>query len=266
MRELATRAFEKNWIDAESRAGKQGGAFCMPFVGDESRILMNFTPGYSAMSTLAHELGHAYHNHVHFGRTPLQKIDASTLAETASTFCETIVFEAALERATAEESFGILEQLLQDATQIVVDITSRYLFEQSAFSARRAHDVSVEEFCQFMRDAQEQTYGDGLNADLRHEYMWAAKSHYYGPTFYNFPYMFGQLFALGLYSRYREDPATFTAGYDELLSMTGMADAATLASRFGIDIRTREFWEKSLAVLTSNIDKFVALADAHTAS
>jgi oligoendopeptidase F len=238
----------------------------MPFVGDESRILTNFKPGYSAMSTLAHELGHAYHNHVQHGRTALQRLDASTLAETASTFCETIVFEAALERATPEESFGILEQLLQDATQIVVDISSRYEFEKSVFAARREHDVSVEEFCQFMRDAQEATYGDGLNADLRHDYMWAAKSHYYGPTFYNFPYMFGQLFALGLYSRYQEEPIGFLDGYDDLLSSTGMFDAATLANRFGIDIRGREFWEKSLGVLTANIDKFVELADAHAES
>lgn len=256
---LARRAVEESWIDAEPRPGKRGGAFCMWVRKDESRVLSNFQPAYAGMATLAHELGHAYHNLQRAGCSYTQRRTPMTLAETASTFCETVVREAALATTGPRERLAILEASLQQATQIIVDITSRFLFEQALFSRRMEREVSAEELCGMMTEAQQQTYGDGLDSSQMHPYMWAVKPHYYSSTFYNFPYMFGHLFSLGLYARYRTDPKGFCESYDALLANTGMADAATLARRFGIDIRSPEFWQASLNVVVEDIDRFETL-------
>lgn len=256
---LARRAFDERWIDAEPRAGKRGGAFCMRVRDDESRVLSNFQPAYAGMSTLAHELGHAYHNLLRAPYTFMQRRTPMTLAETASTFCETVVREAALARANRREQLAILEASLQHSIQVIVDITSRFLFEQALFTRRQERELSTEELCALMVEAQQATYGDGLDPAALHPYMWAVKPHYYSATFYNFPYMFGHLFSLGLYARYREAPKTFRDAYDALLAATGMADAASLAARFGIDIRTPAFWRGSLELIRADIDRFEAL-------
>ena len=205
LHDLAERAFDESWIDAEPRDGKRGGAFCMWTGGDTSRILSNYQPAYGGVSTLAHELGHAYHNRCLAARTDLQRRTPKTLAETASTFNQLIVRNAALRAADPAEQLAILEADLQDSTQVVVDITSRVLFETEVFERRGERELSAAEFCDIMVKAQEATYGDGLGGDdARHPYMWAVKPHYYSSAFYNFPYMFGLLFSLGLYARYRD--------------------------------------------------------------
>lgn len=261
MREYAGRAFGERWIDAEPRAGKVDGAFCMPLRRDESRVLSNFKPSYNGMSTLAHELGHGYHNLNLASRTMLQKATPMTLAETASIFCETIVREAALKQADAAGQMEILEASLQGSCQVVVDITSRFIFERNVFERRRQRELSVDELNRLMLESQRETYGDGVDETKLHPYMWAVKSHYYstGRSFYNFPYMFGLLFGLGLYARYQRDPEGFKASYDDLLSSTGLADAATLAARFDIDIRTPDFWRASLDLVRADIVRFEQL-------
>jgi pepF/M3 family oligoendopeptidase len=261
--DLASRAFRERWIDAEPRAGKRDGAFCMWIQGDASRILANYRPVYPGMSTLAHELGHAYHNLNLAGRTMLQRDTPMTMAETSSIFCETIVREAVLADATAEQQLAILEAALQGACQVVVDISSRFLFEQRAFEGREARELSASEFCELMGQAQLETYGEGLDANTLHPYMWAAKPHYYSATrsYYNYPYMFGLLFGLGLYARYKEDPAAFRVLYDELLSLTGMMSPADLAARFGIDLGSQGFWQSSLDLIRADIDRFERLVN-----
>ncbi len=261
LRDFARRAFGERWIDAAPRPGKRDGAFCMGLLPGESRIGMNYKPAFGGVNTLAHELGHAYHNLQLAHRTPLQRASPMTLAETASIFCETIVRQAALREADRNEEMAILEASLESATQVVVDITSRFRFEQRVFAARRERELSVDEFCAFMEEAQRETYGDGLDTSALHPYMWAVKGHYYSPglSFYNFPYMFGLLFGLGLYARYQEEPDTFRNRYDDLLSETGRADAAELASRFGFDIRSPDFWRRSLDILRAEIDRFETL-------
>lgn len=262
LRDLADRAFQESWIDAEPRPGKAGGAFCIWLRQGDSRVLTNFKPAFGAVSTMAHELGHAYHNLNLASRTPLQRFTPMTMAETASTFCETIVVQAALGAIPPQAQVGILEGALQDSCQIVVDIISRFLFEQQVLDARQKRELSIDELCGFMCEAQRQTYGDALDPNVLHPYMWAAKPHYYSSLFYNYPYMFGLLFGLGLYARYETDPQGFKAGYDDLLSSTGMDNAANLAARFGIDIRNPDFWRASLAVIGANIDRFVKLVGA----
>ncbi|MGO8946291.1 MAG: M3 family oligoendopeptidase [Ktedonobacterales bacterium] len=262
MSDFAVRAFNEHWIDAEPHDGKRDGAFCMPVRGDESRVFANFRASFDGVSTLAHELGHGYHNLNLARRTMIQRSTPMTLAETASIFCETIVQQAALERADEAEQLEILEAALQGSCQVVVDITSRFRFEQQVFESRKQRELSVEELCLAMLDAQCEAYGEGLDQKLLHPYMWAMKPHYYstGRSFYNFPYMFGLLFGLGLYSRYQRDPEAFKASYDELLSSTGLADAATLAGRFGIDTRGPAFWQSSFRVIGEQVERFEAMA------
>ena len=259
--DFAARAFRENWIDAEPRAGKVDRAYCMPLRRDESRVFVNFKPSFTGISTLAHELGHGYHNLNLASRTALQKETPITLAETASIFCETIITHAALARASREEQMAILESSLQRSCQTVVDISSRFLFESRIFERRKQRELSVDEFNELMLEAQKETYGDGLDENLLHPYMWAMKPHYYFShlSFYNYPYLFGLLFGLGLYARYQQDAESFKTSYDDLLSSTGMADATTLAARFGIDVRSVTFWRSSLDIVRKDVDLFEEL-------
>lgn len=260
---LARRAFEESWIDVEPRAGKRGGAFCMPMGDGDSRVLLNFSGSADAMMTLAHELGHAYHNATMVGRTPMQRGTPTSLAETASIFCETIMVGHGIATARDDaERLAILEVDLQGATQVIVDIHSRFLFESAVFERRARSTLSIEELCDLMAEAQEATYGDGLHPDRRHRWMWAAKPHYYGSVFYNWPYAFGLLFGLGLYARYEQDPDRFRHGYDDLLSATGLGQAADLAARFDIDIRDEAFWTASIDVIRARIDEFCTVASS----
>lgn len=260
MGDFARRTFRENWIDAPPKPGKRDGAYCMGVRRDESRILMNYKQAFGSVSTLAHELGHAYHNLCLADRKALQRGTPMTLAETASIFCETIVRKAGLAIGSDDEKAAILEASLQGACQVVVDIMSRFLFEQTVFEARASRELSGAELCEAMLSAQAETYGDGLDPNFRHPYMWAVKPHYYaGRSFYNFPYMFGLLFATGLYGQYLQDRESFRPRYDELLSNTGLASAAELGERFGIDIRSEAFWASSLGVIRQDIDRFVAL-------
>ncbi len=255
--DFAAKSFREGWIDAAPRLGKIGGAYCTCIRPGESRVLMNFDGSFYDVSTLAHELGHAYHNLTLAGRTPLQLGVPSTLAETASIFCETLIFEAAVAQANASERFTLLNSALERNLMVVVDIHSRFLFEQAVFEKRASRDLTASEFCDLMTQAQRATYGEHL--EPLHPYMWAVKGHYYGPTFYNYPYTFGLLFGLGLYACYQRDPERFRAQYDDLLGAAGMADAATLARRFGLDTHDIAFWNASLGIIRGQIDEFEAL-------
>ena len=259
--DFAARAFREHWIDAEPRPGKRDGAYCTSIRADESRVFANFKPVFGGVSTLAHELGHGYHNLNLAQRTPLQRSLPMTLAETASIFCETIITHAALKDATPQEQVAILEESIQGSCQVVVDITSRFLFEQRVFQQREKRELSIDELKAIMLETQRETYGDGLDNAQLHPYMWAVKGHYYstGRSYYNYPYMFGLLFGLGLYARYQQDPEVFKQGYDNLLSSTGLADAATLAARFGIDLRTEAFWHASFDIIRQDIAQFEQL-------
>jgi oligoendopeptidase F len=262
MGDFARRAFRENWIDAEPRNGKRDGAFCMPLRRDESRVLTNYQPGFKSVLTLAHELGHGYHNVNLSRQTVMNRDTPMTLAETSSIFCETIVRSAMLQQAGPHEQVRILEGALMNACQVVVDVSSRFIFESRVFEQRARRELSVDELCGLMVEAQKETFGDGLDMEEMHPYMWAAKVHYYNAhnSFYNFPYTFGLLFGLGLYAIYQKDPEGFKTGYDELLSSTGLAGPAELAKRMGIDIRSTAFWTASLDTIREDIRRFEALA------
>lgn len=262
---FARRAFDECWIDAEQRDGKRGGAFCMEIQGrKESRILCNFDGSLDLVITLAHELGHAFHNECAYkaNKTYLQQTTPMTLAETASTMCETIVTEAVLASTTdPQEELSVLEAQIQGAAQVTVDIYSRFLFEQEVFERRAQAELSADDFNDIMERAQKETYGDGLDEKYLQKFMWTWKPHYYSPdqSFYNYPYAFGLLFATGLYAIYKQRGESFVEDYKNLLASTGEETAARLAKRFGIDITKRKFWDDSLAIIGTRIDRFAEL-------
>lgn len=260
---FADNAFEKRWIDAEAREGKQGGAFCSNLhVIKESRILANFTGSFSNVTTLAHELGHGYHGACLAKETPINSIYPMPIAETASIFCETIVMNAALKEADKKEAFGLLETLISDAGQVIVDIYSRFLFESYVFETRKDHSLSVKELKELMIKAQLSAYGDGLDPEYLHPYMWINKVHYYYSTrnFYNFPYAFGLLFSKGLYAEYLKRGKSFVKEYDSLLAATGKNSVADVAAIMGIDIHSKDFWRSSLKLIENDIEKFMELS------
>jgi oligoendopeptidase F len=257
---LVDRALDERWIDAGPRPGKTGGAFCMPFVGDRSLVLLNWSGSLESAQTTAHELGHAYHNTTLAGRTALQRRLPMALAETASIFCETLVVEAGLARLEGPERLALLDVDLQGANQVVVDIQSRLLFETEVFARRQRRTLSAGELDEMMLDAQSEAYGDGLDQSTAHPHMWLLKPHYYGSHFYNWPYTYGLLFGLGLYSRFHDDPDRFRQGYDDLLSRAGMDTAEQLGESFGLDVTDEAFWTASLDVLRARIDDYTRLA------
>ncbi len=261
--DFAYRAFNEGWIDAEPRSGKVGGAYCTYLPrARESRILCNFDGTFSSVTTLAHELGHAYHNHVLRDAPALHRQFPMTLAETASTFAETIIFSAAMKKTgSPEEKKALLEDYLQDNTQIIVDILSRFLFERAMLWYRRERELSEKELCQLMLQAQKAAYGPALNERELHPYMWAVKGHYYSPdlAFYNYPYAFGQLFALGLYARFEEEGASFADTYKEILLRTGLQSAEDLSREIELEIEDPEFWRSGIAVIQGKVDIYTAL-------
>lgn len=258
MGDFAKNAFDKNWIDARVHPGKVGGAYCQDFyVQKESRVLSNFTGAFSDIITLAHELGHAFHFFCIKDKDYRNANYPMTLAETASTFAETIVKQDILKTASKEDRIKILELDLQDTCQVLVDILCRFYFERSVFEERQNGELTSEDFCRLMADAQERSYGDGLS-DKRHEYMWAVKSHYYSVDldFYNFPYAFGQLFAAGLYSRYKKEGKAFVDIYCKLLSDTGSMSCEDLCFKAGFDITKKDFWKSGIDFYINEIEQF----------
>ena len=260
---LVDRSISEQWLDAEPREGKVGGAFCMSFVDDRSLVLLNWSGSVDSAQVTAHELGHAYHNTQLAHRTALQKRLPMALAETASIFCETLVVEEGLSRLQGDDRLALLDVDLIGANQVVVDIHSRFLFETEVFARRQKRTLGVSELNEIMLSAQRDAYGDGLDQTTAHPHMWVLKPHYYGSHFYNWPYTYGLLFGLGLYAQYQLDPEKFRDGYDDVLSRAGMDTAEQLGQAFGIDVTSESFWTASLDVLRARMRNYEQLAQPH---
>jgi oligoendopeptidase F len=242
-----------------------GGAYCVDFpLAGESRILCNFEGSFDSVITVAHELGHAWHHELIKDLPRSRAAYPMTLAETASIFAETVVFEGALSRADDTERFGLIEGNLKDSCQVVVDILSRFYFEREVFNRRESGELAPAELCALMVDAQAKTYGDGLDSRFLHPYMWAVKSHYYSPdlAFYNYPYAFGLLFSLALYSRYQREGPSFAEAYRKLLALTGQASAESVAKAALFDPESEAFWQGGLEIISRRVEEFERLRTA----
>lgn len=260
---FARKAFDHNWIDVMPKEGKRSGAFCASIrTIKESRVLLNYGNSFSDVITMAHELGHGFHGECLKDESAFNTGYPMPLAETASTFCETIVKKAAIKEADKEAALSILETEISDATQVIVDIYSRYLFETTLFNHRSESPLTVGEIKNAMLEAQKEAYGDGLDPNFLHPYMWTWKPHYYYAErhFYNFPYAFGLLFAKGLYAEYLEKPESFPAEYEKLLALTGKMKIADVTKAANIDVHDINFWKASLKTIEDDIEEFIKLS------
>lgn len=260
--DFSKKAFDLNWLDPFPKKGKRGGAFCsnQPQL-KQSRILSNFTGSLSDVSTLAHELGHGYHGEIISDNSPLNWSYPMPLAETASIFCETIVTKHLLSELTdPKEKLSVLEVALQGDAQIIIDILSRFIFEESIFKLSNG-PISKDKMKEIMIVAQKEAYGKGLDENYLHPYMWLNKGHYYsaGLNFYNFPYAFGLLFGKGLYAQYLKNPTEFIKNYDNLLALTTKASVEDVAASMNIDVTKKDFWIDSLNIIKEDIDEVIRL-------
>lgn len=260
--DFSKKAFNLNWIDPFPKKGKRGGAFCsnQPQL-KQSRILSNFTGSLSDVSTLAHELGHGYHGEIIGNNSPLNWSYPMPLAETASIFCETIVTKHLLSNLEDEkDKLSVLEVSLQGDAQVIIDILSRYIFEESIFNLSHG-PISKDKMKELMLVAQKESYGKGLDENYLHPYMWLNKGHYYsaGLNFYNFPYAFGLLFGKGLYAQYLKDKEAFIKNYDNLLALTTKETVENVALSMNIDVTKKEFWMDSLNIIKEDIEEVIRL-------
>ena len=266
LHDMVKEAFDNSWIDFFPREGKVGGAFdCAVHSAGQSRVLTNFDGSFSDVVTLAHELGHSFHDRQVYKNAPLNREYSMPVAETASTFNEVLVMNTAIAECEDKETkIALIESQLMDATQIIVDIYSRYLFEASVFAFRPTEFLSPERMCELMLDAQRKAYGDGLDEGCMHRYMWLCKGHYYsgGLSFYNYPYAFGGLFARGIYAKYLEEGKPFVETYKKMLRATGTSTVEEAALVCGVDLTDVNFWRAGLASIAEQIDEFCELVNA----
>jgi oligoendopeptidase F len=262
---FADEAFENRWIDWSTRRGKRPGGFCSssPLLA-ESRIFMTFDGALGDVSTLAHELGHAWHSRVMQDMRPWARVYPMTLAETASTFAEQIVIDAVLGDPSAPESerAAMLDGRLQDATAFLLNIPMRFTFERGVYEERAHGELGAEQLCEHMRTAQLDWYADALDPDELDPWFWASKLHFYitGLSFYNFPYTFGYLFSLGLFARARQEGPDFLRAYEELLRDTASATAEEVAQRhLGIDLEGEDFWHQSIDLVASDLEAYLSM-------
>lgn len=265
LHDMVKCAFDNGWIDFFSREGKVGGAFdCGVPSAKESRVLTNFDGSFSDVVTLAHELGHSFHDRQVFNHSILNQEYSMPVAETASTFNEVLVMNEAIKNAKdREEKIALIESELMDACQIICDIYSRYTFEASVFEHRPTEFMNADKLCALMLEAQKKAYGDGLDESFMHPYMWLCKGHYYsgGLSFYNFPYAFGGLFARGLYARYKKEGKAFVETYKEMLRATSVTDVEDCAKIAGVDLTDRAFWCEGLKTIANKIEEFCKLVN-----
>lgn len=264
LRDFAVRALKERWIEAEQREGKQQGGFCTALpLSRESRIFLTFSGTLDSTLTLAHELGHAWHNEVLFDVPSSRRDVTSSLAETASTFAEAIVRDRALAHAAPETRLSVLDQQLQAGVSFLMNIPARYTFERELFALRREGPLDPETLSARMVAAQRAAYGDALGSwdDL----FWASKLHYYISSFgfYNWPYAFGYLFSGAVYQRAIEEGAAFVPTYRELLLRTGHEPSEKIARDvLGEDLTSPAFWTRSIQPLLGQVDEFLAASEA----
>src|SRR5699024_1609057 len=262
MADFAKMAFEKRWIEAEDRAGKRPGGFCTSFPNSEqTRVFMTYSGTASNIATLAHELGHAYHQHVMNDVHGLDQGYAMNVAETASTFAEMIVADASVNSAEDNtEKRALLADKIERSIAFFMNIHSRFLFETRFYEERKSGPVSVNRLTELMVEAQKEAYADAI--DDYNPHFWASKLHFHitGVPFYNFPYTFGYLFSLGIYAHAKKQGGDFEDDYIALLRDTGRMTVEELAMKhLNIDLRQPAFWENAIQLCVDDVNEFLAL-------
>ena len=258
-------AIANRWVEAEDRSGKRAGAFCPGFpLNNQTRSFMTFDGSFNALSTLAHELGHGYHNWVMRDLPYGARRYTMSVAETASTFNELVVKDAALKiAADTQERLGLLSRKLDDAAGFMMNIRARYEFERAFFEKRGNGSLSIDALSALMLQAQQNAYQHSLAEDGYFPLFWASKLHFYitRAPFYNFPYTFGYLFSYGVYQQALQEGPAFKDRYIAMLRDTGSMDTETLArTHLGVDLTSPAFWESAVDGILADVDEFTRLA------
>ncbi len=261
MATFAKKAFEQEWIEAEDRASKRPGGFCVDFpIKRESRIFMTYSNTYSNLSTLAHELGHAFHNEIVHPLPEMVQQYKMNVAETASTLAEMVIFDAAIQKAKdKQEKISLLNEQVSRTVAFLMNIQARFLFETEFYELRKKGYVLPEHLNELMTSAQKKAFANALEG--YHPHFWAAKLHFYftDVPFYNFPYTFGYLFSLALFQESKEDPH-FEKKYIALLEDTGRLNVEELVKKhLGQDIRQKAFWKKAMQPALDSLHQFLDL-------
>ncbi|MFH2035433.1 MAG: M3 family oligoendopeptidase [Candidatus Zixiibacteriota bacterium] len=264
--EFTRMALDKNWVEAENRPGKRGGAFCTDFLSEkQTRVFMTYEGSFDNISTLAHELGHAYHQNVMMKLPPYATIYPMPLAETASIFNEFLVTDAALQMAeSTEDKLAMLDTNLQNALGLFCDLHARFIFDMSFYAERKKGLVSRERLDELMVAAQKQGFFGTLAETGYHPLFWASKLHFFlsNQPFYNFPYTFGYLFASGVYNRAKTEGESFAPKYEALLTDTGRMFTEEVAKKhMGVDLTQPDFWNSAVERCMIDIDLYEKLAD-----
>lgn len=266
MATFAQEAFDKSWIEAEDRPGKRPGGYCTSLPEKkESRIFMTYGESINEVSTLAHELGHAFHSHVMWDLPAISQDYAMNVAETASTFAELIVADATLKQATTdEEKINLIDVKMQNAIAMFMNIHTRFIFENNLHEARKENVLTDEEISQLMLEAQKESYNDSLGS--YHPHFWAAKLHFFidSVPFYNFPYTFGYLFSLGIYAHAQKQGTSFENEYIALLRDTASMTTEDLAEKhLGIDLTKPDFWQDGIDIIKKDVEEFLNITDKY---
>ena len=266
MADFAQMAFDKSWIEAEDRPGKRPGGYCTSLPENkESRIFMTYGESINEVSTLAHELGHAYHSHVMWDLPAMSQDYAMNVAETASTFAELIVADATLKQATTnEEKINLIDVKMQNAIAMFMNIHTRFIFENNLHEARKENVLTDEEITELMLAAQKESYCDSLGS--YHPHFWASKLHFFidDVPFYNFPYTFGYLFSLGIYAHAQKQGASFENEYIALLQDTASMTTEELAKKhLGIDLTKPDFWQDGINIIKKDVEEFLTITESY---
>lgn len=266
MATFAKEAFEKRWIEAEDRPGKRPGGWCTSLPENkESRIFMTYGESINEVSTLAHELGHAYHSHVMWDLPVMSQDYAMNVAETASTFAELIVADATLKQAaTDEEKINLIDVKMQNAIAMFMNIHTRFIFENNLHEARKENVLTDEEITELMLNAQKESYCDSLGS--YHPHFWASKLHFYmdDVPFYNFPYTFGYLFSLGIYAHAQKQGSSFEDDYIALLRDTASMTTEELAKKhLDVDLTKPDFWQDGIDIIKKDIEEFLTITEKY---
>ncbi len=264
MKEMAEKAFTQDWIDVEPKKGKRGGAFCANvYALKESRILLNYDSTQENLITLAHELGHAYHNVWLMENSIVHLNSPLSLAETASTFNEHLLQGWLMNHMDADQRLIFLDKKIQRVAAVIVDIYSRFVFEQAVMDRRKDGALSVREIKELMSKAQLEAYGEGLDPKHHQPMSWINKPHYYIPElhFYNFPYTLGCLISLYLYRQYLEQGQAFLPMYQKFLGRCGYGSVEEITASVGIDLRSGDFMKSTFDLIEKDIIEFRSLSE-----
>lgn len=258
MKNAADEFFKNNWIDAEPRKGKRGGAFCSYITPDlHPYVLLSYLNKVEDIMTLSHELGHGVHAYVSRCQTYLNFHSALPVAELASTFGEMLTFESLVAESDLDDKMALYAEKIEGVFATIFRQAAMYRFEQALHRARREHgELTREDIGDIWQENIQSMFGDSVEMGEEHRDWWMYVNHFISSPFYVYAYSFGELLVMALYSMYRREGDAFVPKYMEILKTGGVCSPAELLAKVGIDVDSPEFWRGGMSVVEDLISRF----------